>query len=206
MIELIARERLELVELLRGLAPEDWQRPSLCAGWTVHHVLAHLCTPFAVSKPRMMATFATAGGIGRAIDQTARRLAEREPAELLAVLAANARSTFRPPGLPHAAPLTDAVAHGADIRWALSPARDDWGDPARLRPVLDFLTGVRARAGFVPPGRLRGLALVADDLDWSTGDGDEVRGPALGLIMAVLGRPAAHPLLTGAGVPVLAAR
>ncbi|MCU1672571.1 MAG: hypothetical protein JWN77_684 [Frankiales bacterium] len=72
--------------------------------------------------------------------------------------------------------------------------------------MLDFPTGVRARAGFVPPRRLRGLRLVADDLGWTWGAGAEVRGPALPLAMAVLGRPAAHPLLAGPGVALLASR
>ena len=81
----------------------------------------------------------------------------------------------------------------------------DWSDPARVGPVLDFLTGPRARAGFVPSGRLRGLALVADDQPWRHGTGAEVRGPGLLLAMAVLGREPAYAGLTGPGVERLAA-
>jgi uncharacterized protein (TIGR03083 family) len=32
----------KLVELLRGLAPDDWRRPTSCALWSVHDVAAHL--------------------------------------------------------------------------------------------------------------------------------------------------------------------
>ena len=60
--------------------------------------------------------------------------------------------------------------------------------------------------GFVPPGRLRGLQLVTTDIDWEHGSGQHVEGPALALIMAMLGRAQAAPLLRGDGVQVLLAR
>ena len=31
-----------LLELLTGLSPEDWQRPTVCAGWSVKDIAAHL--------------------------------------------------------------------------------------------------------------------------------------------------------------------
>jgi len=35
-------ERARLSELLRGLEPGDWQRPSPCPGWTVLGLCCHL--------------------------------------------------------------------------------------------------------------------------------------------------------------------
>jgi len=35
-------ERRALAADLTGLTPDRWQTPSLCAGWTVHDVLAHM--------------------------------------------------------------------------------------------------------------------------------------------------------------------
>lgn len=32
----------ELMTLLRGLAPRDWSRPTACARWSVHDIVAHL--------------------------------------------------------------------------------------------------------------------------------------------------------------------
>jgi uncharacterized protein (TIGR03083 family) len=200
VLDTIRDERLQLVERLQHLTPEQWRTPSLCAGWTVQDVLAHLTTPFLVSKPAMMLRFLRHRGIDRAMDVTARELGRREPAELLETLRSNAGSAFRPPGMPRTMPLTDVVCHGADIRWALGEPVADWGDPQRLRPVLDLLVSPLAAAGFVPPGRLKGLRLVAEDSDWSHGDGAEVRGPSLPLAMAVLGRPAAGAAVTGPGV------
>lgn len=202
MLTTIRQERLALVERLRDLPAEDWDRPSLCVGWRIRDVLAHLTTPYLVSVPAMAAEFVRQRSVSRAMDAVARRIGNEHPTdELLSVLEANADTPFRPPGLPLNAPLTDAIAHSADIRWALGDPVADWStDPTRVRPVLEFLTGPRALTGFVRPGRVRGLALVADDCDWSSGRGAEVRGPGLLLALGILGRAPAIDRLTGEGV------
>ncbi len=42
VMALARAEREDLLGLLRTLTPEQWRAPSLCAGWTVHDVVAHL--------------------------------------------------------------------------------------------------------------------------------------------------------------------
>jgi len=42
MIELSSAEASQLQDFLAGLSPEEWSRPSACAGWTVGDVVAHL--------------------------------------------------------------------------------------------------------------------------------------------------------------------
>ncbi len=205
VVQLACAERLSLVERLRDLPTDDWARPSLCEGWTVHHVLAHLCTPFLVSVPRLSLEILRARGMDGAMDRVTRLLAVRGPAELLDVLERHAGSRFHPPGMPATTPYTDAVVHSIDIRWALGDPHTDTGDPARLVPVLDFLLSPRALAGFVARGRLRGLQLVATDVDWSHGAGERISGPALSLAAAILGRGPALDDLDGAGVARLAA-
>jgi hypothetical protein len=54
--------------------------------------------------------------------------------------------------------------------------------------------------------RIRGLRLVATDLEWTTGSGPAVEGPGEALLMAMAGRPAALPELSGPGKPTLADR
>ena len=206
LVDDIAAERRALVARLRDLPDEQWQTPSLCQGWTVHHVLAHLTTPFLVSRPAMGLRFLRHGGIGAGMDATARALAARPAQELLDVLERNAGSSFVPPGFRLATPLTDAVVHSADIRWALGDAHTDWGDPARLRPVLGFLVSPMAIGGFLPPSRRSGLRLVATDAEWQHGAGAEVRGPSLSLALGLLGRRAALEDLSGDGVAVLGSR
>ena len=60
----------------------------------------------------------------------------------------------------------------------------------RMRAVLDF--------GRVAPtihaGRhIKGLKLVATDLDWTAGSGPTVEGPAEALLMAIAGRGVGGP-------------
>ena len=100
------------------------------------------------------------------------------------------------------APLTDVACHSADIRRALGERAVDWGDPTRLRTVLDFLTDPRSSPHLVPPDRLRGVALLADQ-DWHHDEGPVVRGPSLALAMGTLGRDAAFGSLSGEGVAML---
>ncbi len=35
-------EREDLLDLLGGLTPAQWRAPSLCAGWSVRDVVAHV--------------------------------------------------------------------------------------------------------------------------------------------------------------------
>ena len=49
----IAAERRELAGLLDGLSAEQWDAPSLCDGWAVRQVVAHLTMPFRYSAPRL---------------------------------------------------------------------------------------------------------------------------------------------------------
>ena len=53
---------------------------------------------------------------------------------------------------------------------------------------------------------MTGLRAVATDLDWTSGNGIEVRGPAEALLLALAGRRAAADDLTGPGLDVLTSR
>ena len=194
-MEAIRRERLGLVDWLRQLSPSDWNRPSLCAGWTVKHVVAHLVTPFEVSVPAFALSIARHRGVDRAMYAAARRIADNySPDELVSVLEANAGSAWHPPRMPMVAPLTDVACHSADIRWALEERAVDWGDPTRLRPVLDFLTDPgrahisyprtgfaasrcwpRTRTGITTKGRSYGGR--ASRWPWARSDGTQPSAP-----------------------------
>jgi len=39
---LFPRERAELLDVLRSLRPEEWQLPTVCAGWSIHDIALHL--------------------------------------------------------------------------------------------------------------------------------------------------------------------
>ncbi len=39
---LLRLERARLLELCRALGPDEWHRPTICPGWTVADIVAHL--------------------------------------------------------------------------------------------------------------------------------------------------------------------
>ena len=42
VVDLFPREREALLHVLRSLTAEDWDRPTVCPGWSVHDIAAHL--------------------------------------------------------------------------------------------------------------------------------------------------------------------
>ena len=101
--------------------------------------------------------------------------------------------------------LSELVIHQQDVRRAI--ARPRTVDPDRLRVVLDFsLSRASHRSVDFAHRNARGLALVATDTEWTSGDGPEVTGPAEALLMAANGRTAALADLSGPGLATLTDR
>ncbi len=192
---LIAAERRELADLLAGLPPEAWEQPSLCAGWRVREVVAHMTMPFRYSTPRFAFELARSRGNFTAMaDRCARRDAAAPAAELTAWLRDNAEYPWRPPGGGLAGALTHDVIHGLDITVALGIDRTV--PASRMSIVLDGVTSAGSLKHFGTS--LAGVSLRADDLDWSAGSGRPVTGKAQDLALAVAGRRLPAGLLTGA--------
>jgi uncharacterized protein (TIGR03083 family) len=99
------------------LTPEQWGSPSLCAGWRVREVVAHMTMPFRTSPLRFVT------GLARArfsFDRYADRAARADTAaltddELVAQLRDNIRHGWRPPGGGEVGALSHDVIHGLDI-------------------------------------------------------------------------------------------
>ncbi|WP_328620143.1 maleylpyruvate isomerase family mycothiol-dependent enzyme [Streptomyces sp. NBC_00354] len=180
-----AAERRELADVLDTLTPDQWDAPSLCAGWRVREVAAHMSMGFRYSVPRFAAEFAKArGSLHRMTDRTARRdAAAFTPCELAALLRDNAGHPWKPPAGGPTAGLAHDVVHGLDITVALGHPRRVPAD--RLRPLLSAITprGLRFFGA-----DLTGIRLCADDLDWSHGSGTPVHGAAQDLLLVLFGR------------------
>ncbi len=193
---MLAEERAELVSVLRTLSEEEWETPSLCAGWRVRDVAAHLQTD-AVSLATYTG-FLVRGrfSVDRVNDVLVRRFAAEPPRALVDSLAAsNGWFTRMAPALA----LADTFVHQQDIRRPLG--RDREIPPERLAAVLSHPDP------FAFPRRYtRGLRYVATDLEWSKGDGPEIRGPGEALALAMVGRSAALADLSGDGMPELRRR
>jgi uncharacterized protein (TIGR03083 family) len=202
---LIAAERIRLADALGTLGPEDWETPSLCGGWSVHLVAAHLNVPWMVPVPKVLLAIARARSLSGGFDRVARDLADRlDPAACVAGLLEHADSKFTPPGAGPEAPLTDVLVHGADMLQPLGRSVDI--APDALRTSLSWLARGRTKA-FVPKGRVDGLAFESTDIRLRCGDGPSVvRGPALALSGALCGRASMLEQLSGDGVGILGSR
>ncbi|SDN60345.1 TIGR03083 family protein [Klenkia soli] len=202
VVELAVAERTDLLELGRSLSSEQWSAPSLCRGWTVLDVVAHV-----VSFDELSAVQLGRRALGgRAWPDAMNAVGVREyavggPDGVLEVLA----RSLRPRGVTalfgSRVALTDTVVHQQDIRRPLDLPRRVPVD--RLAAVLPFaMVAPPTRGGW----RTRGLRLAATDVDWSWGRGPEVTGPGEALLLAACGRADALSGLAGPGLPVLAAR
>jgi uncharacterized protein (TIGR03083 family) len=199
----VANERRQIATLLDGLDDAQLAAPSLCTGWDIKTVAAHLVSVFADSFWVFMGTALRRGGMARAIDELARRCARLPAADIAATLRGRADHPLSPPLFGPLDPLADILVHGGDISIPLDLPFEP--DPELAALALDFLTGPWP-FGFVPLGRLRGISLYATDVDRVWRRGAEVRGPAAALMMAVSGRPALLHLLDGPGLPLLRRR
>lgn len=206
--DVATRTRLLAAEMFAGLDDEQWRRPSLCAGWTVREVAAHLAEPLETGMSMgslLVALVRARGSLDRMVDVSARRYAARPTAELVATLRERADVRLSPPVIGPRGPMADSLIHLRDAARPLGLDADP--PPEHWRHVLDFVTDPRgATTGFVGRGHLGGLRLVATDQDWTHGDGQELRGPSEALVMALTGRAVALDDLAGPGVDVLSRR
>ncbi|MFG1796106.1 maleylpyruvate isomerase family mycothiol-dependent enzyme [Nocardia sp. NPDC049149] len=181
----IMAERADLAELLAGLDAASWDAPSLCRGWRVREVVAHLTLPYRMSGGRFLVEMLrAAGNFNRMANHTARQDAAMYSAEdLLKSLWDNIDHPWKPPGGGYAGALSHDVIHGLDISVALGLGRKVPED--RLRIVLDAVDANSIKSFHA---KLRGIELRADDLDWSYGSGALVTGPAQDLLLVLCGR------------------
>ncbi|MFI1996594.1 maleylpyruvate isomerase family mycothiol-dependent enzyme [Actinoplanes sp. NPDC020271] len=207
VVSMIADERIRMAELIETLKPGQLYAMSLCDGWTVHEVAAHLCAPWIFGARRIVPAVVRHGfRVHRANAELVRDLAiDLTADEIARQLRMNAEFVFNPRIVGPLGQLTDLQVHGQDICRPLGLTRDLV--PERMIPSLEFLLSPKARGSFVPRGRLDGLRFLAEDLDWEGGQGLlTVRGRGEALLLALTGRPVVLDELTGSGVAALRAR
>jgi uncharacterized protein (TIGR03083 family) len=194
---MIAAERSELLEFLRTLSADEWLVPSLCEGWRVRDVVAHLLWDN-VSIGRYLWVGARYLRPDRVNQYYVDRARDVPTSELLACLESTIGGGWISRTMS-AGVLADLVVHHQDIRRPLGRPRSI--EPARL------LHALRQPNRFAHPRRItKGLKLTATDVDWTSGAGPEVRGSGEAVAMAIVGRAAVLDELTGDGVAILAQR
>ncbi|MGA5542147.1 maleylpyruvate isomerase family mycothiol-dependent enzyme [Mycobacterium sp. NPDC051198] len=200
LMDLACAERTDLADFLATLTPEQWRTESLCAGWTVKDVVAHVISYDELNIAGLLKRFAK-GRIVRANEIGVAEYAAMSTDELLAFLYRHLRPQGLTAGFGGMIGLVDGTVHHQDIRRALGRPRVV---PAqRLQRILPLVPGnPRLGAG----RRIRGLRLRADDIEWVHGDGPEVTGHGEALLLAMTGRRQAAEELTGPGVATLLSR
>jgi uncharacterized protein (TIGR03083 family) len=198
----IHAERKALAGDLRALDDAQWATLSLCEGWTVRDVLAHMTSAASLTPPAFFATLVGSGfSFNRLQEKGVAAQRGNSPADTLTRFDAVQTSVKHPPG-PPATWLGETIVHSEDIRRPLGIGHQYPADA--VVQVADFYQGSNLLIG--SKRRIEGLALRATDADWSHGTGPEVSGPLLSLVLAMTGRKAAVDDLTGDGVATLRAR
>jgi uncharacterized protein (TIGR03083 family) len=197
-------ENADFSAYLHGLAPADWERPSLCDGWRVRDVVGHILygnemklwtLPFRLarygfSSDRSGKAYSIARAEGASPAQLVAAFDRRDP------WAGTCR--IFPPRLV----LLDRLVHHQDIRRALG--HDRTVPEARLSASLDVTP--KLGSVFGARRRTKGLRFEATDLGWTWGDGPSVRGPGEALLLTMLGRRQPLDELDGDGVATFRGR
>lgn len=200
----IESERIRLADLLDGLAPDQWEIGSLCAGWRVRDVAAHLSL---VSNTPGIGTFVAAairgrGNLHRMNHDFSVRHANRPVEVIAADIRTHAASRRLPVVTDRRNVLFDLLVHTQDIAIPLGI----WHEMP-LEAARDGATRVWTMGWpFHAQRRLSGLRLTATDVDWTVGHGSEVTGPIDAILLLLTGRPAALTRLTGEGTVSLGSR
>lgn len=199
---MVHAERAALIHDLRGLEKAQWDEPSLCRGWSVHDVVAHLIDSAQTTRLGFVVGLARSGfNFDRLNHRGVQRHRGASPKETLERLSQVMTRRSTPPA-PLDSRLLEEVVHGEDIRRPLGLTRG--------YPQVAVLRSLRLQAR--TPGSFGGakelmsqVRLTATDADLAMGEGAAASGPALSLLLAVSGRRVALADLDGPGVATLAA-
>jgi len=210
-------ERADLLALLTGLTPQQWDTPSLCAGWTRGHVLTHVArnadgiadTLAGALRGEVVERYpggpsardaAIEAGAGRPADvlrADVRDSAERLDAVFGAVGAADAwhRETEKDHPARHwlGARWKEVEIHRVDLAGGYSPRQWPPAMVARLLEAEAARLPTRARTALRVSVTAEGsLRPELGGREWSIGEGAavEVRGPDWAVLAWLLGRPA----------------
>jgi uncharacterized protein (TIGR03083 family) len=191
-------QRRRLVDLLEDLSDQEWQHPSLCEGWSVRQVAAHVALQHNASwsaMPRAVLETIKAGGLNGAIHAMACQHAQLPTERIIAEIRERIGIWRPPPTITHRGVAIDTMVHLQDI--AIPIGRD----VAMPVDVAAVAAGEVCRSSrmFHARRRFTGYRFVATDTEWSAGRGREVTGPIGAILLLLTGRRAGLDRLTGPG-------
>lgn len=199
---MVHAERAGLIEDLTRLDDKQWEHPSLCEGWTVHDVVAHLVDTARTTRLGFVGSMVRARfDFDRQNARGVRRERGASPQETLERLRRVASRRSSPPA-PLDTRLVEQVLHGEDIRRPLGLTHSYL--PEAVVRSLHLQARTSASFGGAKE-KVAGLQLAPADADLTIGDGPLVSGTALSLLLAISGRREALEELDGPGAAALRA-
>jgi uncharacterized protein (TIGR03083 family) len=201
--KMIHAGRTAMADTIENLSPDQWSAGSLCDGWTVGQLAAHILAAAEQTGGHFAWGMLTTGFRFNALmERDLHDRAELSPTQIADRLRQRTTTTNHPPA-PVLAMLGEIVVHGEDLRRPLG--LPSWAAEADAHNAcLDMYV----KASFPVGGkkRIEGLRLVTTDTNWSYGTGPEVKAPAISLMLAMTGRAATASDLAGDGAPTMASR
>lgn len=191
---------------LAEVGDDQWEAPSLCNGWQVRHVPAHLVTGYLLQREHLGEMVARWGSVLEAAKWGAIEFAADHDARAIVQAFERNAGQAEPTGMAAVIPppdvFIDQLLHRLDVAIPLDLSRRI--PEEHLLAALDAMPSVEGLIG----GKVRatGLRLIATDLPWTWGDGPEVRGPGEAILLALSGRPCGLSRCEGDGVELLAAK
>ena len=204
-------QRRRTADLIETLTDEQWRYPSLCDGWTVADVAAHLtlqqqhvgdALSFVARHPSLLRSLT----LNRIIHDSAvlqARLPRREIIDRIrGMIGSRRHNSF----VTERGTLSDILVHGQDIAVPLGLELTMRIDASAEAATHIWRTRGTWLASVFRAAPLDGCRLMATDTDWAVGDGLEVSGPIGALLLLLTGRPAALAGLSGDGAELLRRR
>ena len=202
---LMLDERRDIRDLLTTLTAEQWKRESLCTGWTVRDLTAHLVgwddlliyrtrSEHARAFLRFSVLFGRSLGNMVTVNRRIQSWHAGEPPEVLVQqFAADDGDDLEWlfDGSNAHAHLAEHVIHHQDIRRPLGLPRTVPAE--RLVAALDGVTSLPDARSSARP-RLKEHRFEATDVDWTGGQGPTVRGTGEAILMTLAGRPTTDEL------------
>lgn len=197
-----SEERAEMADFLASLSSEQWDHPSLCVGWRIRDVAAHVVSYEEHGWDDLIKRVVEARFRPSQVNQVAlSQYAALDPQELVTFVRGHLTPRGATARFGGRVGLVDGLIHHQDMRRPLGARRDI--PPERLLTALPFAVTAPPLRGF---WNGRGVRVIATDLDWSHGRGPEARGSAEAILMVLAGRGGVASELTGPGASVLEQR